>query len=64
MVSKSGKASPDAKAGKASMMGGLKRTNPSSSDASTQLKMSPSVDKDATRASTAETPKTLGPRTA
>jgi len=52
------------KAGKASMMGGLKKSEPSSSDKSTQLKMGPSVDSNAVRSGTAETPATLGPRTA
>lgn len=36
---KGGKASPDAKAGKASMKKGMMRVEPSSSDASTKPKM-------------------------
>jgi hypothetical protein len=44
---------------------GLKNNSPSSSDASTKLKMSPTVDSGATRGgSIADTPATLGPRTA
>lgn len=48
----------------ASMKKGLSNHSPSSSDSSTKLKMSPTVDSDATRSGTAETPETLGPRTA
>ena len=44
---------------------GLKNCSPSSSDGSTKLKMSPSVDMGASRGkATAATPPTLGPRTA
>ena len=43
---------------------GLKNMSPSSSDSSTKLKMSPTVDSGATRDKTAATPPTLGPRTA
>lgn len=44
---------------------GLKNMSPSSSDSSTKLKMSPTVDSGATRGkATAATPPTLGPRTA
>lgn len=48
----------------ASLKGGLKNHQPSSSDKSTQLKMSPSVNNEAVRSGTAKTPATLGPRTA
>lgn len=48
----------------ASMKKGLHAKEPSSSDASTRLKMSPSVNSGATRDGTAETPATIGPRTA
>lgn len=54
----------DEKAGKGGLLAGLKNCSPSSSDKSTQLKMTPSVDSGAVRSGTAETPKTLGPRTA
>lgn len=50
--------------GGGTMTKGLKYKCPSSSDKSTNLKMSPSVNADATRSGTAETPPTLGPRTA
>ena len=51
--------------GPGSMLKGLRNCNPSSSDASTKLKMTPTVDSGATRgADTAATPATLGPRTA
>lgn len=43
---------------------GMTKKEPSSSDKSTDLKMSPSVNEGATRSGTAETPQTLGPRTA
>lgn len=43
---------------------GLQYNCPSSSDKSTDLKLTPTVDSGAARKSTAPTPKTLGPRTA
>ena len=46
------------------MLKGLKTHSPSSSDKSTELKMSPSVNSGAERSGTAPTPQTLGPRTA
>lgn len=45
------------------LLKGLTRKNPSASDASTRLP-GKNIDQDATRSSTAPTPKTLGPRTA
>ena len=47
------------------MLSGLTNKSASSSDKSTNLKMSPTVDSGASRgAATAATPETLGPRTA
>ena len=43
---------------------GLTNREPSATDKSTELPKGPSVDADATRTSTAETPPTLGPRCA
>lgn len=48
----------------AHMMKGLKKKEPSSSDKSTKLKMTPSVNGEGRGIGTAPTPATLGPRTA
>lgn len=48
----------------ASVTKGLKNCSPSSSDKSTNLKMTPSVSGMERSIGTAPTPKTLGPRTA
>lgn len=43
---------------------GMTNRSPKAEDSSTKLPTGPSVNQDATRSSTAPTPKSLGPRTA
>ena len=50
--------------GNGGLHSGLKKKAAKSSDASTALKTSPSVDKDATRSGVAKSPATIGPRSA
>ena len=52
------------KSGGGNLHKGMSRNSPSASDKSTQMKMSPSVDSDATRSGVAKQPRTLGPREA
>ena len=56
--------SKEASIGNGGLHAGLKGKGAKSSDATTTLKTSPSVDKDATRSGVAPTAKTIGPRSA